>query len=206
MADTVLIFGLGNPGARYHNTRHNVGWMAIDQLAKRHGLSLSKIEHKAQTAHGTIAELRCILAKPMTFMNLSGDSIVPLASFYKIPPERIIVLFDELDIPFGTLRLRKTGSSSGQKGMKHIMERMGTQEIPRVRIGIGRPPGRMNPADFVLMPFKGDDAITALELVDRAADAVETWLKLGMDAAMNRYNGAGETRAQEPAAQQPEES
>ncbi|MEI2704361.1 MAG: aminoacyl-tRNA hydrolase [Ilumatobacteraceae bacterium] len=126
----------------------SAGWPS-NQLAKRHGLSLSKIEHKAQTAHGTIAELRCILAKPMTFMNLSGDSIAPLASFYKIPPERIIVLFDELDIPFGTLRLRKTGRSSGQKGMKHIMERMGTQEeIPPVRTGIGAPTGPDQPGRF----------------------------------------------------------
>ena len=164
MPETYLIVGLGNPGARYENTRHNVGFKVVERLAQKHGLSFSKTEHHAQTASGTILGKRVLLAKPLTFMNSSGDAVQPLASFYKIPPERIIVLFDELDIPFGTLRLRKSGSSSGQKGMKHIMERMGTQEIPRVRIGIGRPPGRMNPADFVLMPFKGDDAITALEI------------------------------------------
>lgn len=196
MTDMYLIVGLGNPGARYENTRHNVGWLAIDRLARRHGLTLSKVEHKAQTGSGLIVGRKAILAKPMTYMNLSGDSITPLAGFYKIPPERIIVLHDDLDIPFGTLRLRKSGSSGGQKGLKHIIERTGTQDIPRIRMGIGRPPGRMNPADYVLLPFKGDDAILAVEMVDRAADAVETWLRDGMDTAMNRFNGTSEPKAE----------
>lgn len=202
MAEPFLIVGLGNPGKTYENTRHNVGWMAIDRLARRHGITLSKVEHKAQTGTGLIAGKKVILAKPMTYMNLSGDSVVPLAGFYKIPPERIIVLADDLDLPFGTLRLRKSGSSGGQKGLKHIIERIGTQDIPRVRMGIGRPPGRMNPADYVLQSFRGDDAITAQELIDRAADSVETWLKDGMDTAMNRFN----PKLNETPAPQPEES
>ncbi|MCK6577399.1 MAG: aminoacyl-tRNA hydrolase [Anaerolineae bacterium] len=206
MADPFLIVGLGNPGPRYENTRHNVGWLALDRLAKRHGVSLSKVEQKAQTGQGGIGSNRCILAKPMTFMNLSGDAVQPLASFYKIVPERIIVLADDLDIPFGVLRVRKTGSSGGQKGLKHIIERLGTPDVPRVRMGIGRPPGRMDPSDYVLLPFKGDDVITALEMADRAADAVETWLKLGIDAAMNRFNGQGEARSPEKPKSQPEDS
>ncbi|MDZ4770320.1 MAG: aminoacyl-tRNA hydrolase [Chloroflexota bacterium] len=209
MADLFLIVGLGNPGARYDNTRHNIGWMALDRLAKRHGLALSKIEHKAQTASGTIGGVKAILAKPMTFMNLSGDSVVPLANFYKITPDRIVILHDDLDIPFGTLRIRKTGSSGGQRGVRHIIERLGTQEIPRMRMGIGRPPGRIDPSDFVMMPFKGDDAITALEVMDRTCDAVELWLKAGMDAAMNRYNPAPDAKdaKEKPSPKkQPEES
>lgn len=202
MADTYLIVGLGNPGKTYENTRHNIGWMVVDRLAKRHGLTVSKVEHKAQTGSGLIAGNKIILAKPMTYMNLSGDSVVPLAGFYKIPPERIIVLHDDLDIPFGTLRLRKGGSSGGQNGLKHILARFGTQEIPRVRMGIGRPPGRMNPADYVMIPFRGDDVITANELIDRAADSVETWLREGMDIAMNRFN----PKTKETSAPQPEES
>jgi peptidyl-tRNA hydrolase, PTH1 family len=198
MADLFLIVGLGNPGPRYENTRHNIGWMALDRLATRHGLTLSKVEHKAQTGSGTIAGARVILAKPMTFMNLSGDSVVPLAGFYKIPVERILVLSDDLDIPFGAIRVRKTGSSGGQRGLRHIIERIGTQDVPRIRMGIGRPPGKVDPSDYVLMPFKGDDQITALELIDRAANAAETWLKSGIDAAMNAFNPP-ESRPKQPA-------
>jgi len=203
MSEIFLIVGLGNPGARYDNTRHNIGFMAVDRLAKRHGLTLAKVEHKAHTASSTIAGRKVMLAKPMTFMNLSGESVAPLARFYKIPPENIIVLHDDLDIAFGTLRIRKTGSSGGQNGLKSIIERLGTQDIPRIRIGIGRPPGRMNPADYVLQAFKGDDAIIAMEVGDRAADAVEAWLRTDLETAMNRYNGTGEKTTQTPAA--PEE-
>lgn len=199
MADWFVIVGLGNPGARYENTRHNIGWMAIDALARRHGIALNRVEHRAQTGSGTIAGMRVLLAKPMTFMNLSGDSVVPLLGFYKVTPDRLMVLHDDLDIPFGTLRIRKTGSSGGQRGLRHIIERLGTQDIPRMRMGIGRPPGRVDPSDYVLMPFRGDDAIAAQELIERTADAVELWLRTGIDAAMNRYNPPPEGRKPKPA-------
>jgi PTH1 family peptidyl-tRNA hydrolase len=137
---------------------------------------------------------KVILAKPLTYMNLSGDSVVPLAHFYKIPVENILVACDDMDIPLGTLRIRKSGSSGGQNGMKHILERFGTQAINRIRIGIGRPPGRMNPMDYVLTGFKGDDEIIAVELIDRAAKSAETWLIEGIEAAMNKFNGDGETK------------
>lgn len=189
MSEVYLIVGLGNPGPRYENTRHNVGFRAVERLAAAHGLVFSKTEHKAQTASGTILGRRVILAKPMTYMNLSGDSVVPLARFYKIPPERILVIHDDLDLPLGTLRIRKMGSSGGQNGLRHILERMGTQAVPRVRIGIGRPPGRMDPADYVLTPLKGDDAILMEEVIDRAVKAVETWLTEGIELAMSRHNG-----------------
>lgn len=190
MPDLYLIAGLGNPGPRYANTRHNIGFRVLDQLAARHNLTFSKTEQRAQVTTGTILGQRVLLAKPMTYMNLSGDSIAPLARFYKIAPERILIVCDDLDIPLGTLRLRKSGSSGGQNGMKHIIERLGTQDINRVRFGIGRPPGRMDPADYVLTPFKGDEDILAAEVADRAVSAIEAWLTEGIEIAMTRYNGS----------------
>lgn len=190
MPDLYLIAGLGNPGPRYANTRHNIGFRVLDQLAARHNLTFSKTEQRAQVTTGMILGQRVLLAKPMTYMNLSGDSIAPLARFYKIPPERILIVCDDLDIPLGTLRLRKSGSSGGQNGMKHIIEQLGTQDINRVRFGIGRPPGRMDPADYVLTPFKGDEDILAAEVADRAVSAIEAWLTEGIEIAMTRYNGS----------------
>jgi peptidyl-tRNA hydrolase, PTH1 family len=197
MVDLFLIAGLGNPGSKYDKTRHNIGFQVVEALAQKHSLTFGKLEHKAMTASGTIANKRVLLAKPQTFMNVSGDSVVPLAHFYKIPTERVLIVCDDLDIPLGTLRLRKAGSSGGQNGMKHILQRFGTQEINRVRVGIGRPPGRMNPADYVLLPFKGDEVITAIEVTDRAVKAIERWLVDGIEAAMNQYNGTGESKAGE---------
>jgi peptidyl-tRNA hydrolase, PTH1 family len=189
MSDVFLIVGLGNPGAKYANTRHNIGFRAVEALAARHQLAFGKTEHRAQVASGSIRGEKVLIAKPQTFMNVSGDSVAPLAHFYKIPPSRLIVLADDLDIPLGTVRVRKMGSSGGQNGLKHILQRMGTQEIARVRLGIGRPPGQQDPADYVLSPFRGDDEISALEMIDRAVKAVETWLIDGIDAAMNQTNG-----------------
>jgi PTH1 family peptidyl-tRNA hydrolase len=193
-----LIVGLGNPGAKYENTRHNVGFRAVEMLAKKHGLSFGKQEHRAFTAAGTMLGRRVLLAKPQTFMNLSGDSVVPLMRFYKVEPVNMIVLCDDLDIPLGTLRLRKDGSSGGQNGLKHIIERLGSSGFPRMRIGISRPPGRMDPAAYVLTAFKGDEEILALETIDRAVKAVETWLTDGVELAMTRYNGTGEAPKPKP--------
>jgi PTH1 family peptidyl-tRNA hydrolase len=199
MSELYLIVGLGNPGPRYEKTRHNVGFGAVERLARKHGLTFGKIEQRALVASGTILGRRVILAKPQTFMNLSGDSVAPLARFYKIEPDRILVAHDDLDLPLGTLRLRQSGSSGGQNGLKHILQRLGTQDIPRVRIGIGRPPGRMDPMDYVLTPFKGDDEILAAEVLDRAVAAIETWLTDGIELAMSRHNGP----AQKPEKQKP---
>lgn len=205
MPDMYLIVGLGNPGAKYENTRHNIGFRCVDALASKYAIALTKLEQRAMVGTGTLASKRVLLAKPQTFMNVSGDSVAPLTHFYKIPTDRILIICDDLDIPLGTLRLRKSGSSGGQNGMKHILQRLGTQDINRIRVGIGRPPGRMNPADYVLTPFKGDDEITAVEMIDRAVKACETWLSDGIDTAMNRYNGAGET-AKPPKPADPPES
>lgn len=201
MSELYLIVGLGNPGKQYENTRHNVGFRTIDRLAQKHGIAFGKTEHRALTGSGTILGKRVILAKPMTYMNVSGDSVQPLANFYKIPVDRVLIVADDLDIPLGTLRLRKTGSSGGQNGLKHIIQRMGTQDINRVRFGIGRPPGRMDPAAYVLAPFRGDDEILALEVMDRAVQAIETWLTDGIEIAMTRYNGSILDQKKQAAAQ-----
>lgn len=189
MADKYLIVGLGNPGREYENTRHNIGFMAIDALVKRHNLGTPRKDRKSLIHEGTIAGQSVIVIKPQTYMNLSGEAVRPLLDFYKIPTTHLIVLHDDMDIPLGTLRLRQTGSAGGQNGVKSIIQHLGTQEFARIRIGIGRPPGKMQATDYVLNPFRGDDAILAQEVIDTAANAVETWLRDGMTPAMNRFNG-----------------
>jgi len=190
MTDWYLIVGLGNPGKKYETTRHNVGFHTVEELTRRYSLTFGKTERKAQAASGVIRGKKVILAKPQTFMNLSGEAVRSLLDFYKVPLERLAVVHDDLDIPFGTLRLRASGSAGGQNGMKSIIQHLGTQDFARVRWGIGRPPGRMSPTDYVLTGFIGDDAITARLVTERAADAVETWLTDGIDLAMTRYNGS----------------
>lgn len=189
MSERTLIVGLGNPGKQYENTRHNVGFWTVDELARRWGMSFGKVERKAQVADGVIRERRVLLAKPQTYMNLSGEAVRSLADFYKIDIANVFIVSDDLDLPIGTLRLRKTGSHGGQNGIRSVLQHLGTQEVARARIGIGRPPGKMDPAAYVLRPFDGDDAITIRIVVDRAADAVETWLTDGIELAMTRHNG-----------------
>lgn len=192
-----LIVGLGNPGREYENTRHNIGFWAVEELARRWQLGFStKPERKALAAEGVIREKRVALLKPQTYMNLSGEAVRAWVDFYKIEPEAVIVLHDDLDLPLETLRLRKTGSAGGQNGVKSIIQHLGTQDFSRARIGIGRPPGRMEPAKYVLQAFAGDDAITARIMASRAADAVETWLVDGIELAMTRHNTAPEKPSQ----------
>ncbi|MCU0476848.1 MAG: aminoacyl-tRNA hydrolase [Anaerolineae bacterium] len=189
MSDRYLIVGLGNPGPTYASTRHNIGFMAADELAKRHLLPFGKTEKKALVADGLIGGKRVLLAKPQTYMNESGVSVRGLVDFYKIDLAQIIVISDDLDIPLGTLRLRAGGGHGGQNGVRSIITHLGSPEFARVRCGIGRPPGKMNPADYVLKPFMGDDQITARLVVERAANSVETWLKDGIELAMTKHNG-----------------
>lgn len=189
MTERYLIVGLGNPGKQYENTRHNVGFMVVDELARRHNGTFGKTERKAQLTDVTIQGKRVLLVKPQTFMNLSGEAVRALVDFYKIALTNILVISDDLDIPLGTLRIRRGSGHGGQNGVRSIIQHLGTQDFCRVRIGIGRPPGKMDPAAYVLRPFEGDDAITARIVIDRAADAAETWLRDGLDAAMTRYNG-----------------
>lgn len=189
MSERYLIVGLGNPGRDYEKTRHNVGFWVVEELARRYNLSWGKKERKALAADGVIEGRRVLLAKPQTYMNLSGEAVRALLDFYKIEIERLIVIHDDLDTPLGTLRLRKTGGHGGQNGVRSIIQHLGTQEFARVRFGIGRPPGRMQARDYVLQPFFGDDAILAQQIMERAAAAVELWLAQGIDKAMTAYNG-----------------
>jgi PTH1 family peptidyl-tRNA hydrolase len=196
MTERYLIVGLGNPGTEYHSTRHNVGFRCADALAEAHGLAFDpKKKSKARIAEGVIGGKRVLVVKPQTYMNLSGSSVQGLAAFYKITADRIIVVFDDLDLPLGMLRIRPTGGSGGHKGLTDIIQRLGTQDFPRIRFGIGRPPGRMDPAAYVLQGFSPDELPVVEQTVARALKAVETWLTDGIETAMNRYNGTAEEPA-----------
>lgn len=192
MTDRYLIVGLGNPGPTYAATRHNIGFMVVDELARRHAMTFGKTEKKAQVADGRIGERRVLLAKPQTYMNESGMAVRALFDFYKFERANFIVICDDLDIPLGTLRLRNGGGHGGQNGVRSIINHLGSPDFARVRCGISRPPGKMDPADYVLKPFMGDDQITARIVIERAADAVETWLRDGIELAMTRHNGSVE--------------
>jgi len=187
IAQFTLIVGLGNPGRKYARNRHNVGFMIIDRLAQQHNLNFARQKGKAKIAQGNIGGRRVTLAKPLTYMNLSGESVSKLARFFKIPPERLLVIRDDLDLPLAHLRLRPGGGSGGHKGMKSIIEQLGTQSFPRLRIGIGRPL-HGDPVDFVLQDFSAEEWIDIDRSIDRAVEAIEHWLAHGIDAAMNVFN------------------
>lgn len=195
-----LVVGLGNPGREYANTRHNIGFRCADALAARHSLVFeNKKKSKAKIALGSIQGQRVLLAKPQTYMNLSGSAVQGLAAFYQIPPNQIMVIFDDLDLPVGTLRIRSKGGSGGHKGVTDIIQRLGTQDFPRIRVGIGRPDTPLNPASYVLRPFEGPDAVEIAEAVERVMLAVEAWLAHDIDLTMNCYNGSPEEIAQRAA-------
>jgi peptidyl-tRNA hydrolase, PTH1 family len=187
---TFLLIGLGNPGREYANTRHNFGFMLIDRLAVRLNARGMKVQSKAIVMTINYEERKLILAKPQTFMNLSGQSVQGLVHFYKIPLTNFMVLSDDLDIPFGTIRIRAAGGPGGQRGMSSIIEKLGTKEFPRLRLGIGRPPGRMEPADYVLQNFSKDETQTLSEVLDHAAEAVLAFVSYGLNKAMNEFNGS----------------
>jgi PTH1 family peptidyl-tRNA hydrolase len=190
MTDTFLLVGFGNPGREYINTRHNIGFMLIDRLAVRLNAHGMKLQSKAIVMSALYEERKVILAKPQTYMNLSGQSVQGLLHFYKLPPENLLVAHDDLDLPFGTLRIRPAGGPGGQRGMASTIEQLGTKEFPRLRLGIGRPPGRMDPKDYVLQDFSKDDIKLLPEVLDRAADAALEFVLKGLNAAMNKYNGS----------------
>ncbi|HMZ07539.1 MAG TPA: aminoacyl-tRNA hydrolase [Anaerolineales bacterium] len=189
MTDPYLIIGLGNPGREYKETRHNFGFMLIDHLADRIGARGMKVQSKAIVTSGLFEETKLILAKPQTYMNLSGQSVQGLLHFYKIPLENLIVAHDDLDLPYGTIRIRPTGGPGGQRGMANTIELLGTKDFPRLRLGIGRPPGRMDAKDYVLQNFSKDELKLLPELLTRASDAALEFVKNGLNAAMNKYNG-----------------
>lgn len=187
--DPYLIIGLGNPGHEYKDTRHNFGFMLIDLLAERIGARGMKVQSKAIVISATYEEHRLILAKPQTYMNLSGQSVQGLLHFYKIPHNNLLIAHDDLDLPYGTIRIRPTGGPGGQRGMANTIELLGTKDFPRLRLGIGRPPGRMDAKDYVLQNFSKDELKLLPELLSRASDAALEFVRNGLNAAMNKFNG-----------------
>jgi peptidyl-tRNA hydrolase, PTH1 family len=183
-----LIVGLGNPGRQYMHNRHNIGFRVMDRLAERLGIIFSRVMFRALTSDTRYQERRLILAKPQTYMNDSGQSVGSLVRFYKIPLENLLVIHDDVDLPFDTLRLRPKGGSAGQKGMASIIQHLGTQDFPRLRFGVGRPPGRMLAAAYVLQDFDRDEAEILPQLLDRAAEAALLFVSAGLETAMNKYN------------------
>lgn len=183
-----LIVGLGNPGDEYEKTRHNFGFWVVDALALRWGFKFKASKFQAMVALGEWEGEKRLLLKPETYMNLSGEAVRPAFDFYKVRPEEVLVVTDDLDLPLGRLRMAASGGSGGHNGMKSISQHLGTQGFPRLRLGIGR--GLETPKDFVLSRFSKEEKKLALETVERAADAVECFLKEGIEKAMNRFNGA----------------
>ena len=184
-----LIVFLGNPGPRYEMTRHNAGFMAADAMAKEKNVNINKARFKALTATCDIGGESVLLMKPQTFMNLSGDAVAQAAKFYKIPPEHVIVVSDEVSLPIGKLRIRTKGSAGGHNGLKDIIAKLGTDAFPRIRIGVGAPPHPdYDMADWVLSSFKNQDAEDMLAAAARAAQAAQCYITQGADRAMNRFN------------------
>jgi PTH1 family peptidyl-tRNA hydrolase len=183
-----LIAGLGNPGREHRNNRHNVGYMLLDRLAEQLGEQFTRVESKSLVTKTDFEGNRLVLAKPQTFMNNSGQSVGSLLRYYKIPFENLMVVNDDVDLDLGTLRIRKSGGSAGQKGLASIIDRLGTQEFPRMRLGIGRPPGRMDAAAYVLRDFSKVELPLLDEVLSYGVDAVLMFVSQGVEAAMNRYN------------------
>lgn len=183
-----LIVGLGNPGAEYHNTRHNVGFRVVDRLAEQHRIDTGRVEKRARVGYGRIRDVPVVLVKPVTYMNLSGESVGPLLRMLELRPEDVVVVTDDLDLPTGRLRLRRGGSAGGHNGLKSLIQHLGTQEFPRVRIGVGRPRQEGATVDHVLGRFGRAELEPIQHAILDAAEAVETILIEGIEAAMNRYN------------------
>ena len=183
-----LIVGLGNPGREYRNNRHNIGFMVLDQLAGKMDTSFSKMKMNALMTAVRYKGQRIILLKPQTFMNLSGKAAASFIRFYKLPLENLLVVYDDVDLPFQTLRMRPNGGDAGQKGVRSIIKELGTKAFPRLRIGINRPPGRMSVSSYVLLNFSDQEVETLPFVLDQAADAILAFVELGLNQAMTTYN------------------
>jgi peptidyl-tRNA hydrolase, PTH1 family len=196
MTDTWLIVGLGNPGPQYQGNRHNVGQMVLDELAGRMGAGFKTHKARAQVVEGRlgIGGPRVVLAKPMSYMNVSGGPVSALANFYGIAPDHVVALHDEIDIPFNTVKLKLGGGEGGHNGLRDISKALGTKDYLRVRVGVGRPPGRMDTADFVLRDFGTAELKELPFLLDEAADAVELLMRDGLLAAQQKFHPAKSER------------
>lgn len=187
--ETFLVVGLGNPGREYAGNRHNIGFMAIDRLAAAYQTQTGQFKNKSMTGNFRMGDHKIVLAKPQTYMNDSGASVGPLAKFYKLDPANIIVIYDELDLEFGVIRIRAKGSAGGHNGMKSIIKHVGP-DFPRIRLGISRPKGKMPVKAYVLQDFGKNDRDTLDLILDRTVSAVETIVKDGVNLSMSRHNGA----------------
>ena len=184
-----LVVGLGNPGARYSITRHNAGFLTIDLFAQEHGFSIDRLKFHALIADKTVNGRRCVFMKPQTFMNLSGEAVRDCASFYKISPENVIVVFDDINADLGNIRIKRKGSAGGHNGIKSIIECMGSEDFPRIKIGIGQKPHPdYDLADWVLTPFRNDELKVLRDASLNACKALELMISGNIDEAMNRYS------------------
>jgi PTH1 family peptidyl-tRNA hydrolase len=193
-----LVVGLGNPGARYHETRHNVGFRVADELARRAAVSQWREQHQALVAKVRMGEEAVLVAKPVTFMNLSGEAVAGLAGFYKVAVPDVLVVLDEVALPLGRLRAGRQGSAGGHNGLKSVLERLGTTAVPRLRIGVGRGDQRWDLADHVLGAFAPEEREAVVAAVLRAADAAAMFVAEGIERVMNAFNAANDK--QDPAA------
>ena len=184
-----IIVGLGNPSKQYEGTRHNAGFMTLDVLADRYNIDISEKKHKALCGKGVIEGNKVVLLKPQTFMNLSGESVRAAADFYKVAPEEIIVIYDDISLEPGQLRVRKKGSAGGHNGMKNIIAHLGTQDFPRIRVGVGEKPAGMDLADYVLGRFSKGERELLEEAYKEGAQAAVAILCDGIESAMNQFNG-----------------
>ena len=193
-ADRWLVVGLGNPGPEYARTRHNAGFLVVDLLAERIGVRFASHRSRVLAGEGAFGlpgardRVPVVLAKPRSYMNESGGPVAGVRDFYKVPLERLVVVHDELDLPYGTVRLKRGGGDNGHNGLRSVTRSLGSRDYLRVRFGVGRPPGRQDPADYVLKPFSVAEAKELPFLVDRAADAVEELVESGLEAAQNRFH------------------
>ena len=183
-----VVVGLGNPGKQYENTRHNVGFNIIDILADEYGISVNKMKYKALIGEGRVGTEKVVLVKPVTYMNLSGESLAEIYNFYKVDTSNIVVIYDDIDLDVGKIRIRKKGSSGGHNGMKSIIQMIGTEEFPRIRIGIGRPAHSGDEINHVIGAIPEDEIPLLDKGIEKAKDAVIEILKNGVDIAMNKFN------------------
>lgn len=184
----IVIAGLGNPGSKYSETRHNVGFDVVDRLAQSNDIRVNKLKFKALIGEGFIGTERVLLVKPSTYMNNSGQSIREIMEFYKLPPENLLVVVDDIDIEFATIRLKKKGSAGSHNGLKSIIYQIQADDFPRIKIGIGKKPPYYDLADFVLSKFSSDERKLIDQAIKKASDAAEEFVKSGIDKAMNEFN------------------